>query len=72
VAGTTWREVGAGFLIVDHNDLDELNAFLQLCVGLMSFDVRAIKQRDYASEVEKLRAVVGQGGDKPIARMDFA
>lgn len=46
---------GAGFLIVDYDDIDELTAFLQPYMDLMGFDVRAIKQLDYASEIEKLR-----------------
>ena len=51
---------GAGFLVVDYDDIDELTAFLQPYMDLMSFDVRAIKQLDYDTEIEKLRQVGGQ------------
>ncbi|HYH13109.1 MAG TPA: DUF3303 family protein [Thermomicrobiales bacterium] len=63
---------GAGFLIVDYDDIDQLTAFLQPYMDLMSFDVRAIKQLTYESEIEQLRGVIGQSGDKPVARMDYA
>ena len=52
---------GAGFLIVDYNDIDQLTAFLQPYMDLMSFDVRAIKQLEYDSEIEQLRTVSTQG-----------
>lgn len=51
---------GAGFLIVDYDDIDQLTAFLQPYMDLMSFDVRAIRQLEYASEIEQLRAVSTQ------------
>ena len=53
---------GAGFLIVDYDDPRELTAFLQPYMDLMSFDVRAITENDYASRVEELRQVARQGG----------
>lgn len=48
---------GAGFLIVDYDNAKELTAFLQPYMELMSFDVRAITQLDYAERVEELRGV---------------
>ena len=63
---------GAGFLIVDYDDIDSLTAFLQPYMDLMSFDVRAIKQLAYKEEIEQLRQVAGQGGEQPVARMDYA
>ena len=48
---------GAGFLLVDYDDPKELTAFLQPYMDLMSFDVRAITENDYASTIKELRAV---------------
>ena len=48
---------GAGFLIVDYDDIGELTAFLQPYMELMSFDVRAINQLDYDERISALRAV---------------
>ena len=56
---------GAGFLIVDYDDIGELTAFLQPYMDLMSFDVRAISELDYASRVEELRGISGQSGSGP-------
>jgi hypothetical protein len=49
---------GAGFLIVDYDDIGELTAFLQPYMELMSFDVRAINQLNYDERITALRAVV--------------
>ncbi len=48
---------GAGFLIVDYDDIGELTAFLQPYMELMSFDVRAINQLNYDERIGVLRAV---------------
>jgi hypothetical protein len=48
---------GAGFLLVDYDDIDELTAFLQPYMDLMAFDVRAIKKLDYEREIDRLRNV---------------
>ena len=48
---------GAGFLLVDYDDPKELTAFLQPYMELMSFDVRAITENDYASRIEELRKI---------------
>jgi hypothetical protein len=48
---------GAGFLIVDYDDIGELAAFLQPYMELMSFDVRAINQLNYDERIGALRAV---------------
>jgi len=48
---------GAGFLIVDYDDVRQLTAFLQPYMDLMSFDVRAIYQLDYDERVNELRSV---------------
>ena len=64
---------GAGFLIVDYDDISELTAFLQPYMDLMSFDVRAISQLDYGEEIDRLRWFLNQSdsGDG-VARHDFA
>jgi hypothetical protein len=48
---------GAGFLLVDYDDIRELTAFLQPYMDLMAFDVRAINQLTYDEEIERLRSV---------------
>lgn len=48
---------GAGFLIVDYDDIGQLTAFLQPYMDLMSFDVRAINQLDYDDRINELRTV---------------
>jgi hypothetical protein len=48
---------GAGFLIVDYDDIKELTAFLQPYMDLMGFDVRAINQLDYGDRLKELRGV---------------
>jgi hypothetical protein len=48
---------GAGFLLVESNDPQELTAFLQPYMDLMSFDVRAVYELNYAERVEALRQV---------------
>jgi hypothetical protein len=50
---------GAGFLIVDYDDIKELTAFLQPYMDLMSFDVRAISELDYDSRINDLRSFIG-------------
>ena len=51
---------GAGFLLVDYDDPEELTAFLQPYMDLMGFDVRAITQNDYDATVDRLRQVAAQ------------
>ena len=48
---------GAGFLIVEIQDAKDLAAFLQPYMDLMSWDVRAITENDYASTVEEMRQI---------------
>ena len=64
---------GAGFLIVDYDDITELTAFLQPYMDLMSFDVRAINQLDYSDRIDQLRWFASQSGtEEGLARHDFA
>ena len=46
---------GAGFLLVDYDTPEELTAFLQPYMDLMSFDVRAVTENAYDSTLERLR-----------------
>ena len=48
---------GAGFLIVDYDDPREETAFLQPYMDLMSWDVRAITENDYATRIEDYRRI---------------
>ena len=48
---------GAGFLLVDYDTPEELTAFLQPYMDLMSFDVRAITENAYDSTLERLRGL---------------
>jgi hypothetical protein len=48
---------GSGFLLVETADPRELTAFLQPYMDLMSFDVRATYQFDYAQRIEELRRI---------------
>jgi hypothetical protein len=50
---------GAGFLIVDYDDIRELTAFLQPYMDLMSFDVRAISELKYEERIGQLRGATG-------------
>ncbi|MDQ3539527.1 MAG: DUF3303 domain-containing protein [Chloroflexota bacterium] len=50
---------GAGFLIVEYDDIRQRTAFLQPYMDLMSFDVRAINQLDYDERVNELRRIAG-------------
>jgi hypothetical protein len=64
---------GAGFLIVDYDDIRELTAFLQPYMDLMGFDVRAINELNYEERVEHLRGLSNQQpADDVPARGDFA
>jgi hypothetical protein len=60
---------GAGFLIVEYDDIRSLTAFLQPYMDLMSFDVRAINQLTYDEEIESLRSV-GSGGHAASATIE--
>lgn len=48
---------GAGFLLVDYDDIRELTAFLQPYMDLMGFDVRAVSELDYNDRIEALRTL---------------
>ncbi len=48
---------GAGFLLVETNTPQELTAFLQPYMDLMSFDVHAVYALDYDNQLQELRQV---------------
>ncbi len=48
---------GAGFLLIETETAQDLTAFLQPYMDLMSFDVRAIYGLDYDQHVQALREV---------------
>jgi hypothetical protein len=57
---------GAGFLIVEYDDIRELTAFLQPYMDLMGFDVRAINELDYDDRIAELRGIATGGGTPTI------
>lgn len=48
---------GAGFLIVEYDDVRQLTAFLQPYMDLMGFDVRAISELNYDDRINELRSL---------------
>lgn len=48
---------GAGFLLVETNNPQELTAFLQPYMDLMSFDVHAVYGLNYEQQIQELRKV---------------
>lgn len=51
---------GAGFMLVETDNPNELAEMLQPYMDLMSWDVRGLHELQYESEIEELRKVVGQ------------
>ena len=52
---------GAGFLVVEVEDPAALNRALAPSMSLMSWDVRALIERDYQQDLDEIRREVGQG-----------
>ncbi|HBY93939.1 MAG: hypothetical protein M5U01_17585 [Ardenticatenaceae bacterium] len=52
---------GAGFMLVETENADELTEMLQPYMDLMSWDIRALHELQYDSEIKRLREVVKQG-----------
>ena len=46
---------GSGFLLAEYDSPQELTAFLQPYMDLMSFDVRAIYQLNYDQQIQHMR-----------------
>lgn len=49
---------GAGFLLIETDDPQELTAILQPYMDLMDVDVHAVVENDYDSTVDRLREAV--------------
>jgi hypothetical protein len=56
---------GAGFLLAETNTPQELTAFLQPYMDLMSFDVRVIYQLDYEKLIQELRDSLREPAGSP-------
>jgi hypothetical protein len=48
---------GAGFLLVETDKPQELTAFLQPYMDLIRWDVHAVQQLDYPTQIERLRQI---------------
>jgi hypothetical protein len=55
---------GSGFLLLETNSPQEVTAFVQPYMDLMSFDVRAIYALDYRQQIEELRKVGQQASTR--------
>ncbi len=51
---------GAGFLIIETDDLRDLTAILRPYMDLMSWDVRAISENDYETTIRQIRDALEQ------------
>lgn len=46
---------GAGFLLIETDDLEEINAFCQPYMDLMDWDVRAVRSPEYRAALKRFR-----------------
>ena len=53
---------GAGFLIVETEDVRELTAMLRPYMDLMAWDVRALSENRYDQTIEQIRQALAQMG----------
>jgi hypothetical protein len=53
---------GAGFLIIETDDLRDLTAILRPYMDLMGWDVRAISRNDYDTTIQQIRDALAQLG----------
>ena len=58
---------GAGFLIVETDDVRELTAMLRPYMDLMAWDVRALSENRYDQTIEEIREALSQMGRLPHA-----
>ena len=54
---------GAGFLILEVDDPNALNAMLAPSMRYMTWDIRAVVAFDYHEDIEEFRQAFGQTGD---------
>ena len=53
---------GAGFMLVETDDIKQLTEMLQPYMDLMSWDVHALHELQYDSEIERLRELARHAG----------
>ena len=53
---------GAGFLIVETDDVRELTALLRPYMDLMAWDVRALSENHYGRTIQEIREALAQMG----------
>jgi hypothetical protein len=53
---------GAGFLMVETDDVRELTSMLRPYIDLMSWDVRALSENHYDETIQQIRDQLGQMG----------
>jgi hypothetical protein len=58
---------GAGFLIVETDDVRELTAMLRPYMDLMAWDVRALSENRYDETIAEIRLALSQLHDADIA-----
>ena len=52
---------GVGFMLLNADDPREVTAFLQPCMDLVSWDVRAVHGLRYDRQIEDLRKILQEG-----------
>jgi hypothetical protein len=55
---------GAGFLLIETDDLRDLTAILRPYMDLMSFNVRAVSENNYDQTIAEIRSAVAQMPDE--------
>ncbi|MDQ3467439.1 MAG: DUF3303 domain-containing protein [Chloroflexota bacterium] len=58
---------GAGFLIIETDDLRDLTAILRPYMDLMSWDIRAVSENDYETTIQQIRDALAQMPEPPSA-----
>ena len=51
---------GAGFLLIETDDLRDLTAILRPYMDLMSWDVRAVSANDYPTTIRQIKEALAQ------------
>ncbi|MDQ3694296.1 MAG: DUF3303 domain-containing protein [Chloroflexota bacterium] len=51
---------GAGFLLIETDDVRDLTAILRPYMDLMGFDVRAVSENQYERTIEEIRTALAQ------------
>ena len=53
---------GAGFLLIETDDLRELTALVRPYMDLMAWDIRAVSENQYDETIQQIREALGQMG----------